>query len=186
MAKCPEGDLWNWLQSALGKGSWKPLPTPSSRGPRRKEERPKNPQCDCSACKRGRRAARILARGKVRELRALATELLNALTYVEDDAGYYRAIVDGSWPSSIAILRSALRKAMADADAKRQAFAEQEGKDAAVEGVEESPAQSRLPQIADLHAAGIDITHGEDSVAYVRRIRDAAGKEGKDADDATT
>ena len=33
--------------------------------------------------------------------------------------------------------------------------------------------QASLPQIADLHRAGIDITHGQDSVEYVRQIREA-------------
>ncbi len=34
--------------------------------------------------------------------------------------------------------------------------------------------QCELPQVRDLHAANIDITHGEDTVEYVRRLRDGS------------
>jgi hypothetical protein len=40
-------------------------------------------------------------------------------------------------------------------------------------GITTFPDDSQLPSIRDLHAAGIDITGGQDSVLYVRGLRDA-------------
>jgi hypothetical protein len=69
-------------------------------------------KCDCKICKRGREFYRIVKALKkypliVEYLKTMYDYLLN----IEEDMDYYRAILDGSWPTSVGILQTALKKA---------------------------------------------------------------------------
>ena len=61
--------------------------------------------CECKHCRRFIRAQAALAADDLKELKSLVEELANDLAYAEDDAGYYRAILSGSWPSADEVLK---------------------------------------------------------------------------------
>lgn len=70
----------------------------------------KDKQCDCELCVRGKRLRSVA--GKLDEddakwLIDFGAEFL----HVRMDRSYYKAIMDGSWPSSVETLEQALKRA---------------------------------------------------------------------------
>ena len=65
----------------------------------------------CRICRQHRRIKAVKRRGGVNEMRALIEELHNETGEAEEDVAYHRAILDGSWPSSVEILERALERA---------------------------------------------------------------------------
>lgn len=68
--------------------------------------------CDCDTCQYARKVkawVETLPEGQ----RDMAEELYEQMCGAQSEAEYYKAIVDGVWPSSVAILRRSLLKAKA-------------------------------------------------------------------------
>lgn len=60
--------------------------------------------CECRICVRHRSIRQTVRDGDVEELRALVKDLSSDWDNAEMDRDYYRAIIDGSWPSADAII----------------------------------------------------------------------------------
>lgn len=61
---------------------------------------PLEDSCPCELCTQHRLVQAIKMNGSPEELRALIDELEEHLLYADADNEYYRAIMDGSWPSA--------------------------------------------------------------------------------------
>lgn len=67
--------------------------------------------CSCRLCQRSRNLREIIARRDVDELISTLNAFADYLWRTEEDASYYRGIVDGTWPNAVAILERSLEKA---------------------------------------------------------------------------
>lgn len=70
-------------------------------------------ECRCDLCRRHRHIRKVVREGSREELCKLIDELSDQLLEVEYDRDYRAAILDGSWPSAVTLLREALAKAEA-------------------------------------------------------------------------
>lgn len=70
-------------------------------------------RCNCALCNRLRHTQDVIESRNVDRLIELVNQLENQMVNVEMDLDYRRCILNGSWPSSVAILRHALAKAEA-------------------------------------------------------------------------
>ncbi len=68
--------------------------------------------CQCSSCVLGRKIDAALNSGTREELAGLVATLHNNLMHAQGDLGHLRAILDGSWPSSVERLSAALSVAV--------------------------------------------------------------------------
>ena len=70
-------------------------------------------KCQCLLCKRHQRFGKILEKYKFTKGDKLFLEgIESALDHEENDAQYYKLILDGKWPHSIPILERALKRAI--------------------------------------------------------------------------
>ena len=70
-------------------------------------------ECQCPLCRRYHRFERILKKYKFTKGDKLFLEGLHcALDHEENDAQYYKLILDGKWPQSVDILERALKRAI--------------------------------------------------------------------------
>jgi len=71
-----------------------------------------NNQCECPLCKRGRKFEEVIKKYKMNEEdKSFLEGIMCALDHEENDAEYYKLILDGKWPQSLWILRRATRRA---------------------------------------------------------------------------
>lgn len=70
-----------------------------------------SPPCNCRLCQRSRKLREIIAHRDVDELISTLNAFADDLVGAEEDASYYRGIVDGTWPNAVAILERSLEKA---------------------------------------------------------------------------
>lgn len=68
-------------------------------------------KCKCALCSRHRRMDMLMRRGTRKQLAESLEELLNQLCYAESELEYLQVIMDGSWPSAVEQLRTALKRA---------------------------------------------------------------------------
>ncbi len=68
--------------------------------------------CRCSSCVRGLKIETALKSGTREELAGLVATLHSSLMHAQGDLGHLRAILDGSWPSSVERLSAALSVAV--------------------------------------------------------------------------
>lgn len=68
--------------------------------------------CHCRLCARRREIAAIVETGTREQLVATIRELQSDLCSAEEDQSYYRAILDGSWPTATQQLCDALGNAV--------------------------------------------------------------------------
>lgn len=69
--------------------------------------------CQCPLCARHRHVRSTIQSGTRDDLCKLINELTDQLLETECDLNYRTAILDGSWPSAVTLLREALAKAEA-------------------------------------------------------------------------
>lgn len=70
-------------------------------------------ECRCDLCRRHRHIRKVVREGSRDDLCKLINELTDQLLETECDLNYRTAILDGSWPSAVTLLREALAKAEA-------------------------------------------------------------------------
>lgn len=68
-------------------------------------------ECGCRLCVRGREIEAIKGRRDPDELIRVIDDLMDANAATGEDAYYYRAVMKGEWPGSVAILQRALDRA---------------------------------------------------------------------------
>lgn len=69
------------------------------------------PECNCHICTYGRKVDGIIEARDTDKLIELVRELMNGAVDIEEDLAYRKAILDGSWPQSVAILERSLAHA---------------------------------------------------------------------------
>ena len=70
----------------------------------------KTHKCNCELCRRHKNIDKIIKKRNVDELIKLVESLSEKLLNAEEDADYYKAILDGDWINSKEILSNALIK----------------------------------------------------------------------------